>query len=66
MKKLVRVKQGSKLFGVCQGIAEYMNIDPTVIRLVAIFLALFSFGTAFVGYLIAGFVMPEDDGYTNI
>lgn len=58
MKKLEKSNE-RKIFGVCGGLAEYFNIDPTVVRIAWIILACFSFGTGFFVYLIAGFVMPD-------
>lgn len=48
--------------GVCGGIGEYLNVDPTLIRLIWVFCSLASCGTGLVVYLIAALVMPEDDG----
>lgn len=49
-----------KIFGVCGGIAEYFDIDPTVVRIA--YLALTFFSACFPGfvlYLILGLVMPQ-------
>ena len=59
MKKLVRSKNNRKLCGVCGGIGEYLNVDPTVIRLIAAVLA-FS-GTGVLAYIVAAIIMPEED-----
>ncbi|MCM3718288.1 PspC domain-containing protein [Fictibacillus phosphorivorans] len=60
MKKLKR-SNDSKIAGVCGGLAEYMNVDPTVVRLgvvaLAIFTAVIPVG---VSYLIAMAIMPEE------
>lgn len=56
-KRLYRIERGKKLAGVCGGIGEYLNIDPTVIRLLWIFLTLF-FGSGVLAYIIAVFIMP--------
>ncbi len=60
-KKLYRSKENRMLCGVCGGIAEYFNVDPTVIRLVW---ALFSVFTAIFGgiiaYIIACIIIPEE------
>lgn len=55
-KKLAR-KEG-KLLGVCAGIAEYMDIDPTVVR-IAFLLFLFFAGGGILLYLILALVMPK-------
>ena len=56
-KKLYRTNEGKMIGGVCAGIAEYFNIDPTVVRLAwVIFLFL---GTAGLwAYIIALIIMP--------
>lgn len=57
MKRL-RKSYDRKLLGVCGGIAEYFNIDPTIVRLIWVFLV-FCMGTGVLAYLIAAIVMPE-------
>lgn len=57
-KRLYRVNEGRKIAGVCGGVAEYLNIDPTVVRLIWALLVLA--GTAGIwAYLIAALVIPE-------
>ncbi|MGM0397171.1 MAG: PspC domain-containing protein [Bacillota bacterium] len=63
MKKLRRSRSDKYIFGVCGGLGEYLNIDSTIIRLVWFILAITSFGTFALAYLICGLVIPEDDGY---
>lgn len=65
-KKLYRSRKNSKLFGVCGGIAEYFDTDPTVIRLIAVILLFMSFGWAVVIYLAAAFIMPQDDDFIDV
>ena len=61
-KKLYRIEQGAKLFGVCGGIAEYFGIDPTVVRLIW---ALFSLmgGSGILAYIIAAIILPETNAF---
>lgn len=61
-KKLYRSAVNRTICGVCGGIGEYLNIDPTVIRLIWILAALPSCGTALLVYIIAAVVMPEQPG----
>lgn len=56
-KKLYRSRTNKKLFGVCGGIAEYFEIDATVIRLLWV-LAVVCAGVGILAYLIAALVMP--------
>ena len=46
------------LFGVCGGIAEYFNLDPTLVRVVMVLLMWFK-GAALILYLIAAFLLPR-------
>lgn len=59
-KKLLRSKSDKMIAGICGGIGEYSNTDPTVIRIIAIILALFNQGTILV-YLILWLVIPEEE-----
>ena len=58
--KLTKSVSDKKLAGVCAGIAEYMDMDPTVIRVLFVILSLVS--AAFPGvlaYIILAVVMPD-------
>ena len=57
MKKLYK-SNNQMICGVCAGIAEYLGIDPTVVRL--IWAALGLTGTGILLYIIASLVMPEN------
>lgn len=57
-KKLYRSKNNKKIFGVCGGLAEYFDIDATIIRLVLVFAVLFA-GVGVLAYLIAALVIPN-------
>lgn len=52
------VKGDKKLFGVCSGIANYFDMDPTIVR-VLFLIALLGFGTGLLLYIIMAIVMPE-------
>jgi len=58
--KLYRSSTDKKLAGVCGGIAEQLNIDPTIIRLVWAFFTLLSWGTGLILYIIAALIIPEE------
>lgn len=58
-KKLFLSVKDKKIMGVCGGIAEYLNADPTLIRLIAVVLLLVTGGAAVIAYLIAGIVIPK-------
>ena len=56
-KKLYRVEEGKMIAGVCGGLAEYFNIDITLIRLAWVVLSLLA-GSGIVAYIIAAIIMP--------
>ena len=59
-KKLCKSRKNKMIGGVCGGLAEYFNVDPTIVRIVAGILCLLK-GAGLVVYLIACIVMPYDD-----
>jgi phage shock protein PspC (stress-responsive transcriptional regulator) len=59
-KRLVRARKGRLLAGVCSGIAEYVGIDVTVIRLIFVALGVVTFGVGVLIYLAAWIVIPEE------
>jgi phage shock protein C len=52
------VKGEKKIFGVCSGLGNYFDIDPTVIRILFV-ISVLLFGTGFLLYLILAVVMPD-------
>ena len=57
-KKLYRSRTEKKIFGVCGGLAEYLDADPTVVRVIAVLLILCG-GLSLLAYLILALIMPE-------
>lgn len=57
-KNLYKTDEGKKLCGVCAGIAEYFNIDPTIVRLILVVFCLAG-GSGILFYIIAALVMPN-------
>ena len=57
-KKLYRSRTNKKIFGVCAGLAEYFDVDVTVIRILFL-IALLCVGGGLLAYLICALVMPE-------
>ncbi len=57
-KRLYKSATDKKIDGVCAGIGEYFDIDPTLIRLIWVFGTLFV-GAGILAYIIAAFVMPR-------
>jgi len=58
-KRLYRSKKDRILGGVCGGIAEYVDTDPTLIRLLWAVITLASMGFGLLAYLIAWIIIPE-------
>ena len=56
-KKLYLVKEGKKVCGLCNGIGEYFEIDPTIIRL-AWLVFVFLGGTGLLAYFSGALVVP--------
>jgi len=57
IKKLYRSRKNRIIAGVCGGIGEYFNVDPTLIRLLWVFL-IFIGGSGIFAYIIAWIIMP--------
>lgn len=57
-KKLFRSRVNSKIGGVCGGLGEYLNLDPTLVRIIAILLV-FADGVGVLAYAIAWIIMPK-------
>ena len=57
-KKLYRSRTDKKIAGVCGGLAEYLNVDPTIVRLIWALL-IFCAGTGLLAYIICALVIPE-------
>ena len=58
MKKLYRSKTNKKIAGVCGGLAEFFNIDPTIVRVIFVVLLLPGGFPGFVPYVILWIVVP--------
>jgi phage shock protein PspC (stress-responsive transcriptional regulator) len=56
-KKLYRSKTNKMLAGVCGGLGEYANLDPTIVRLIAVLIGLS--GAGLVAYLVCAVIIPE-------
>jgi phage shock protein C len=61
MQRLYRSKKERILGGVCAGLGEHLDVDPTVIRLIWAVVTLLSFGTGIIIYILAWIIIPEDD-----
>jgi len=57
-KKLYKSDTDKKIAGVCGGIAEYFNIDSTIVRLIWALVSL-AYGTGIIAYIICAFIIPD-------
>ena len=58
-RRLYRLNEGKKIFGVCNGLADAFSLDPTLMRIGFFIAFLFSVGTVTLIYLFMAFIMPE-------
>ncbi len=59
VKRLYRSSEEKVLGGVCGGIAEYVSVDPVIVRLLWVLFTLASLGAGILLYLIAWVIVPE-------
>lgn len=58
-KRLYRSRRDVMICGVCGGIAEYFDIDPTIVRLIAVVL-IFGWGSGVLAYLVGAIIIPKN------
>lgn len=58
-KRLYKSKRDVMICGVCGGIAEYFDVDPTIVRLIAVVLIL-GWGSGLIAYLIGAIIIPKN------
>ena len=58
-KKLYRSNSSKLVAGVCGGIGEYLNVDPTLVRLIWVLFCCLG-GSGFLAYLVAAVLIPEE------
>ena len=58
-KRLLKSAVDRKICGVCGGIAEYFDIDPTLVRVICAVVSVCSMGTGLLAYLICAVAMPQ-------
>ena len=59
-KTLHRIPSEAQILGVCAGLAEYFDIDVTLVRIIAVALAFVTGGMAVLAYLVFAIVIPAD------
>lgn len=63
-KRLYKIEQGKKFFGVCGGFAEYLNIDVVLVRIVWLVFALL-YGAGALLYFVCALVLPKKSDLNN-
>jgi len=63
-RKRLYKKRAVMIDGVCGGIADYLNIDVTLVRLIWVATVLFA-GTGVLAYIICCFVIPREPDYVD-
>lgn len=64
VKKLCRSTKNRMLAGVCGGIAEYFELDPTIIRVVFVLFSVFA-GGGILAYIILWLIIPQEPETTE-
>ena len=59
-KRLYKSRNNKMICGVCAGIADYFNIDPSIVRVLWAVLALAA-GTGVLAYIACAMILPEGD-----
>ena len=59
-KKLYRSRYDKKLFGVIGGLAQYFDVDSTMLRVVYVLLSIFVIGSPVILYIVCALIMPEE------
>ena len=62
-KKLYKLRYGAKVDGVCGGLANYLNIDPTIMRLIWVVGTMFLSGWGIIAYIVCSLIMPREPEY---
>lgn len=65
-KRLYRSRRERMVFGVCGGLADYFNVDPAIVRIVFVLLALIPpHGIGLIAYIVLAIVVPEEGTQYN-
>lgn len=59
VKKLYRSRTDRKIWGICGGLAKYLDMDPTVVRIIAI-VSIFISGIGIITYIVMRIMVPEE------
>jgi phage shock protein C len=65
-RQLRRSQADRKISGVCGGLGEYFNLDPTIVRIAAVALTVFTGGGFIIAYVLAMLIMPDQQPETPV
>ncbi len=65
MKKKLYKSSEKKICGVCGGIADYLGVDPTIVRLIWVVFTLAG-GSGIIAYIIAAIIMDDEPGFIDV
>lgn len=60
-RKLTKSSNNIVLTGTLAGIAEYFNIDPTLVRIIYVILSMFTFGSPIILYILLALIVPTSN-----
>ena len=63
-KKLYKISEQKMICGVCAGLAEYLNVDVSIVRIVMVLIA-FACGSGVIAYIVAAIILPEKHDLYN-
>jgi len=66
IKRLYRSSEDKKILGICAGIAEYFEVDPTLIRILWLLLIIFGSGIFLIVYILLYFIIPAKENTNRI
>jgi len=66
-RRLMRSRRNRMVAGVCGGLADYLNVDPTIVRLLWALATIFpgTLPVGLLGYLLAWIIIPEEPAPTG-
>lgn len=66
-KRLFRLTYDKKIAGICAGVARYLNVDVTLVRILTVaIVCVTGFVPGAIAYLLAWAIMPVDDGVSRV
>lgn len=60
VRKLHRSGKNKVLAGICGGLGDYFDVDPTIVRLIWVIFTLISFGVGVLAYIIGWVIIPKN------